>query len=143
MPDEEGPLPEEESVQSLTAQLDLLGQKSKLSNKDKRAIKKLEAKIQRFKEYTGAANDPHDNDHHQQKIPAQFVATSEPANTTAQIQTGDGIDVHNFSIKASSTSLFFNARLSMRTGRRYGFVGPNGRGKSTYEPLPPFWPQFV
>ena len=44
---------------------------------------------------------------------------------------GDGIEVPEFSIRADSVELFVDARLSLRTGHRYGLVAPNGKGKTT------------
>ena len=44
---------------------------------------------------------------------------------------GGGIEVPAFSIRANATELFVDARLSLRAGRRYGLVGPNGKGKTT------------
>ena len=41
------------------------------------------------------------------------------------------INVPNFSISAAGKILFKDASLTIAHGRRYGLVGPNGRGKST------------
>ena len=44
---------------------------------------------------------------------------------------GDGIEVPVFSIRADSIELLVDAKLSLRTGHRYGLVAPNGKGKTT------------
>lgn len=54
-------------------------------------------------------------------------------------QTGDGdstlsatdIKVHNMTIRAKGKILLENTTLTIAAGRRYGLVGPNGKGKST------------
>ena len=42
---------------------------------------------------------------------------------------GDHIKCENFSISAGGRELFRDATLKVTKGRRYGLVGPNGRGK--------------
>jgi len=44
---------------------------------------------------------------------------------------GDGLDIPSFSIRAGSTDLFVGAPLSPKAGRKYCFLDPNGKGKST------------
>jgi len=44
---------------------------------------------------------------------------------------GDDIKIDNFSISAGGRELFKDAKLKITAGRRYGLVGPNGRGKTT------------
>ena len=39
--------------------------------------------------------------------------------------------VQGFSIAAPAKALLTNASLRLASGRRYGLLGPNGRGKST------------
>ena len=41
------------------------------------------------------------------------------------------LQVHNMTIRAKGKMLLENAHLSITAGRRYGLVGPNGKGKST------------
>lgn len=41
------------------------------------------------------------------------------------------IKIENFTISAKGNDLFVNANLLIANGRRYGFVGPNGHGKTT------------
>ena len=41
------------------------------------------------------------------------------------------IKIENFSVSARGKELFRNASLTIVHGRRYGLVGPNGKGKST------------
>ena len=42
-----------------------------------------------------------------------------------------GLQVHNMTIRAKGKILLEHAHLSITAGRRYGLVGPNGKGKST------------
>lgn len=39
--------------------------------------------------------------------------------------------VHNLTIRAKGKVLLENTTLTIAAGRRYGLVGPNGKGKST------------
>jgi len=107
----------------------------KLSGKDKRQLKKLEAAEERWKEYAAVAAPSADGDEGSSggAIGSQFVATSDGGSRVVQSASslGDGLEIPSFSIRAGSVELFTNARLSLKKGRKYGFLGPNGRGKST------------
>ena len=39
--------------------------------------------------------------------------------------------MHSLSVRAKGKLLLENTQLSVTAGRRYGLVGPNGKGKST------------
>lgn len=39
--------------------------------------------------------------------------------------------VHNLTIRAKGKILLENTQLTITAGRRYGLIGPNGKGKST------------
>lgn len=39
--------------------------------------------------------------------------------------------MHNLTIRAKGKVLLENTTLTIAAGRRYGLVGPNGKGKST------------
>jgi len=41
------------------------------------------------------------------------------------------VQVHSLSVRAKGKLLLENTQLSVTAGRRYGLVGPNGKGKST------------
>ena len=41
------------------------------------------------------------------------------------------ISIEDFSINTVKKPLFVNANLKISYGQKYGFVGPNGRGKTT------------
>lgn len=41
------------------------------------------------------------------------------------------MQVHSLSVRAKGKLLLENTQLSVTAGRRYGLVGPNGKGKST------------
>lgn len=45
--------------------------------------------------------------------------------------TATDVKVHNLTIRAKGKLLLENTSLTVAAGRRYGLVGPNGRGKST------------
>lgn len=48
-----------------------------------------------------------------------------------QWQNALDIKIPDFSISAHNKELFHNSSLNIAHGRRYGFVGPNGQGKTT------------
>jgi len=41
------------------------------------------------------------------------------------------VQVHNMTIRAKGKALLESTMLTITQGRRYGLVGPNGKGKST------------
>jgi len=41
------------------------------------------------------------------------------------------VKIDSFTISAAGKTLFENSSLLIAHGRRYGIVGPNGRGKTT------------
>mmetsp|Transcript_28799 Transcript_28799/g.52898 ORF Transcript_28799/g.52898 Transcript_28799/m.52898 type:complete len:685 (-) Transcript_28799:233-2287(-) len=47
------------------------------------------------------------------------------------ISTATDIKVHNLTVRAKGKLLLENTSVTIAAGRRYGLVGPNGRGKST------------
>ncbi len=48
-----------------------------------------------------------------------------------QWQNALDVKIPDFSISAHNKELFYNSSLNIAHGRRYGFVGPNGQGKTT------------
>jgi ATP-binding cassette subfamily F protein 1 len=63
---------------------------------------------------------------------AQFACSQTAVNEKdPQWENSLDINVPNFSISAAGKILFKDAILSITKGRRYGLVGPNGKGKST------------
>lgn len=56
---------------------------------------------------------------------APHVHVHHPAQPTTHAQ------VHNLTIRAKGKVLLENTTLTIAAGRRYGLVGPNGKGKST------------
>lgn len=53
------------------------------------------------------------------------------AGDSAAAENSKDILIENFNITAHKKQLFKNAELRIAHGRRYGFVGPNGQGKTT------------
>lgn len=49
----------------------------------------------------------------------------------AQQEASHVSQVHSLSVRAKGKLLLENTQLSVTAGRRYGLVGPNGKGKST------------
>ena len=47
------------------------------------------------------------------------------------IQASFALQVHSLSVRAKGKLLLENTLFSVTAGRRYGLVGPNGKGKST------------
>ena len=127
----------DDSVEAAKAELESLRAKAaagtKLSNKQKRQLKKLEEAEERWKEYDAATTDAGGDE----GIGSQFVAEQRGGGGggggggAEQEAMGDGIEIAEFSIRADSVELFVDARLSLRTGRRYGLIAPNGKGKTT------------
>lgn len=63
---------------------------------------------------------------------AQFACSQTAfSENDPQWQNSMDINIPNFSISAAGKILFKDAALTIGHGRRYGLVGPNGRGKST------------
>eukprot|EP00271_Cylindrocystis_brebissonii_P000806 TRINITY_DN1099_c1_g3_i1.p1 TRINITY_DN1099_c1_g3~~TRINITY_DN1099_c1_g3_i1.p1 ORF type:complete len:867 (+),score=254.64 TRINITY_DN1099_c1_g3_i1:165-2765(+) len=56
--------------------------------------------------------------------------TSEGPSTGVDDNARD-VKIENFSVSARGKELFVNASMTIVHGRRYGLVGPNGKGKST------------
>ena len=106
---------------------------TKLSGKQKRQLKKLEDAEARWKEYEAAGGGGEEGGA-EGGLGSQFVAETR-ADSSSQSERassmGDGLEIAEFSIRADSVELFSNARLSLRAGRKYGLVAPNGRGKTT------------
>ncbi len=97
----------------------------KLSNKErKRLIKEREAAARAAEYEMVAAKASREG--------AQFACSQTAVNEKdPQWQNSLDINVPNFSISAAGKILFKDATLNIAHGRRYGLVGPNGRGKST------------
>jgi ATP-binding cassette, subfamily F, member 1 len=96
----------------------------KLSNKErKRLIKEREAAA-RAAEYEKVATKA-------SREGAQFACSQTAVNENdPQWQNSLDVNIPNFSISAAGKILFKDASLTIGHGRRYGLVGPNGRGKS-------------
>ena len=63
---------------------------------------------------------------------AQFACSQAAVNENdPQWQNALDIKIPDFSISAHNKELFHNSSLNIAHGRRYGFVGPNGQGKTT------------
>ncbi|XP_014675912.1 PREDICTED: ATP-binding cassette sub-family F member 1-like [Priapulus caudatus] len=91
----------------------------KLSRKDKKKLQKqLEFNRQMESLTTSSATD-------------QFSVSVAEKAVSKQQQEAVDIKIENFSIAARGKELFVNATLNITKGRRYGFVGPNGHGKTT------------
>lgn len=107
----------------------------KLSGKQKRTLKNLELAEARWREYEAAEGGGADGGGGGGAIPgSQFVAETrgvEAGGVERASSMGDGIEIPEFSIRADNIELLVNARLSLRTGHRYGLIAPNGKGKTT------------
>jgi ATP-binding cassette, subfamily F, member 1 len=97
----------------------------KLSNKERKKLLKDREKEVREAEYEVAATKA-------SKEGAQFACSQTAvSDQDQQWQNALDITIPNFSISAAGKILFKDAALGIAHGRRYGLVGPNGRGKST------------
>lgn len=97
----------------------------KLSNKERKRLLKEREAAARAAEYEKVAAKA-------SREGAQFACSQTAVNEKdPQWQNSLDINVPNFSISAAGKILFKDATLNIAHGRRYGLVGPNGRGKST------------
>ncbi|XP_015268329.1 PREDICTED: ATP-binding cassette sub-family F member 1 [Gekko japonicus] len=121
---------EEESKQSSKAQSEEEeedGEKKEddpyahLSKKEKKKLKKqmeFERQVASLKAASAAEND-------------FSVSQAEVSSRQAMLENASDIKLEKFSISAHGKELFVNADLYIVAGRRYGLVGPNGKGKTT------------
>ncbi|XP_029440107.1 ATP-binding cassette sub-family F member 1 isoform X7 [Rhinatrema bivittatum] len=92
-----------------------------LSKKEKKKLKKqqeYERQVATLKSATAAEND-------------FSVSQAELSSRQAMLENASDIKLEKFSISAHGKELFVNADLYIVAGRRYGLVGPNGKGKTT------------
>uniref|UniRef100_A0A3Q1GZW9 ATP-binding cassette sub-family F member 1 n=1 Tax=Acanthochromis polyacanthus TaxID=80966 RepID=A0A3Q1GZW9_9TELE len=59
------------------------------------------------------------------------ISQAEMSARQAMLENASDIKLERFSISAHGKELFVNADLLIVAGRRYGLVGPNGKGKTT------------
>mmetsp|Transcript_2055 Transcript_2055/g.2910 ORF Transcript_2055/g.2910 Transcript_2055/m.2910 type:complete len:1030 (+) Transcript_2055:280-3369(+) len=97
----------------------------KLSNKERKRLMKQREAAARMAEYEKVATKAsHEG--------AQFACSQTAVNEKdPQWENALEINIPNFSISAAGKVLFKDASLMIGKGRRYGLVGPNGKGKST------------
>ncbi|KAJ4786104.1 ABC transporter F family member 4 [Rhynchospora pubera] len=62
---------------------------------------------------------------------ATAEADDDASNSNSSLDNVRDIVVENFSVFVAGNELFKNASLKISHGKRYGLVGPNGKGKST------------
>ncbi|XP_032997454.1 ATP-binding cassette sub-family F member 1 [Lacerta agilis] len=92
-----------------------------LSKKEKKKLKKqleFERQVATLKAASAAEND-------------FSVSQAEVSSRQAMLENASDIKLEKFSISAHGKELFVNADLYIVAGRRYGLVGPNGKGKTT------------
>ncbi|XP_053147823.1 ATP-binding cassette sub-family F member 1 isoform X2 [Hemicordylus capensis] len=92
-----------------------------LSKKEKKKLKKqleFERQVASLKAANAAEND-------------FSVSQAEMSSRQAMLENASDIKLEKFSISAHGKELFVNADLFIVAGRRYGLVGPNGKGKTT------------
>lgn len=92
-----------------------------LSKKEKKKLKKqmdYERQVASLKAANAAEND-------------FSVSQAEVSSRQAMLENASDIKLEKFSISAHGKELFVNADLYIVAGRRYGLVGPNGKGKTT------------
>lgn len=63
-----------------------------------------------------------------------FCFRQEPVIIRSDVGSGGSRDIHleNFSLSNGGAELIENASLTLAYGRRYGLIGRNGTGKSTF-----------
>jgi len=105
---------------------------SKLSNKERRLYAKhLEAKKEEEEEQARREEEEQLGDDMKRVLEGlkEFSVSIADGNDS----TSGAVDIRlsRFSISAGATRLFDDASLTLAKGRRYGFLGPNGQGKTT------------
>ena len=110
---------------SINTQLTHDADGKKLSNRQRKQVLKEREAAARLAEYEIVAAKASQEG-------AQF-ACSQTAFSEKDPQWENSLDINipNFSISAAGKVLFKDAVLTIAKGRRYGLVGPNGKGKST------------
>ena len=97
----------------------------KLSNKERKKIIKAREAAARAAEYEETAAKA-------SMEGAQFACSQTAVNANdPQWQNSLDINIPSFNISAAGKILFKDAAFNIAHGRRYGLVGPNGKGKST------------
>uniref|UniRef100_UPI00398E6C09 ATP-binding cassette sub-family F member 1 isoform X2 n=1 Tax=Pristiophorus japonicus TaxID=55135 RepID=UPI00398E6C09 len=92
-----------------------------MSKKEKKKLKK-QMEFQRQVDTLKASNDAEGD---------FSVSQAEQSSRQAMLENASDIKLERFSISAHGKELFINADLYIVAGRRYGLVGPNGKGKTT------------
>ena len=117
----------EETVTTASSQSELTHgpDGKKLSNKERKKLLKAKQAADRAEEYEKVAAKA-------SKEGAQF-ACSQTAFSENDLQWENSLDINipSFTISAAGKILFKDASLTIGHGRRYGLIGPNGKGKST------------
>jgi len=97
----------------------------KLSNKERKKLIKAREAAARAAEYEIEAAKASEQG-------AQFACSQTAVNENdPQWQNSLDINIPSFNISAAGKILFKDAEFNIAHGRRYGLVGPNGKGKST------------
>ncbi len=97
----------------------------KLSNKERKKLIKAREAAARAAEYEKQAAKASAEG-------AQFACSQTAVNENdPQWQNSLDINIPSFTISAAGKVLFKDAQFNISHGRRYGLVGPNGKGKST------------
>ncbi|XP_072406264.1 ATP-binding cassette sub-family F member 1 isoform X2 [Chiloscyllium punctatum] len=92
-----------------------------MSKKEKKKLKK-QIEFQRQVDILKSSNDAEGD---------FSVSQAEQSSRQAMLENASDIKLERFSISAHGKELFINADLLIVAGRRYGLVGPNGKGKTT------------
>ncbi|KAM9307150.1 LOW QUALITY PROTEIN: ATP-binding cassette sub-family F member 1 [Pholidichthys leucotaenia] len=67
----------------------------------------------------------------QSEMEGDFSVSQAELSSRQMLENASDIKLERFSISAHGKELFVNADLLIVAGRRYGLVGPNGKGKTT------------
>lgn len=95
----------------------------KLSNKERKKLIKAREAAARAAEYEKQAAKASTEG-------AQFACSQTAVNENdPQWQNSLDINIPSFNISAAGKILFKDAEFNIAHGRRYGLVGPNGKGK--------------
>uniref|UniRef100_A0A8C5V6B9 ATP-binding cassette sub-family F member 1 n=1 Tax=Microcebus murinus TaxID=30608 RepID=A0A8C5V6B9_MICMU len=107
---------EEDEEEEITKEKDLPKQGKEKARKAERM--EYERQVASLKAANAAEND-------------FSVSQAEVSSRQAMLENASDIKLEKFSISAHGKELFVNADLYIVASRRYGLVGPNGKGKTT------------
>lgn len=120
-------LGDSKSEEPTAAEGEEVRKEKRVTNKEKKKLKKqqeYEAQMDALTKKGGQGQSDLDSNFTMSQV-------QKTGGQKAALEHSVDIKIENFTISAKGNDLFVNANLLIANGRRYGFVGPNGYGKTT------------